>query len=208
MVNEMEQFNMKISELKQQTLNEFSGKWLQAILIAVPYFIVAVIGSLPFLPYEILSIFAVIGMSYSYLEWFRFKDIPKKPLFKSLNEILNTPNQFGPFLVGILVEIYTILWSLLFLIPGIIKALAYSQALLIYKDKTLNGTERPGFNDCITKSREMMNGHKWELFVLNLSFLGWFFLSILTVGIGFIWLIPYYYGTLVNYYDYLKNNNK
>ena len=52
-----------------------------------------------------------------------------------------------------------------------------------------------------------MHGHKWQLFVLHLSFLGWELLSILTAGIGQLWLVPYIYGVLANYYDNLQAIN-
>ena len=59
-------------------------------------------------------------------------------------------------------------------------------------------------NEAITKSREMMNGHKLELFALQFSFIGWSLLSMLTLGLGFIWLIPYYYATEAQFYRKIK----
>ena len=81
-------------------------------------------------------------------------------------------------LVYLLSTIFVALWSLLFVIPGIIKAFSYSMAMFILKENPELGP-----NDAITKSRELMKGHKWELFVLGLSFIGWILLSILTFGI-------------------------
>lgn len=192
--------------LKQKTLKQFAGNWSQAIIIALPTLLVFFIGSVPMIPYLFLSTFTLVGMSYTYLIWFRSDRIPATPLQSSVTEIFSTPNAFGPFLVALLTEIFATLWSLLFIIPGIIKSMAYSQAIFIYKDEVTAGNDNPGFLDCITKSREMMNGHKAELFMLKLSFIGWFILSMFTAGIGLIWLIPYYYGTMVNYYERLKNN--
>ncbi len=58
--------------------------------------------------------------------------------------------------------------------------------------------------DAMKESRRLMNGHKWELFCLQLTFIGWYFLSILTLGIGFIWLIPYAYATTAVFYEELR----
>ncbi|CCI82034.1 hypothetical protein FC41_GL000658 [Lactobacillus hominis DSM 23910 = CRBIP 24.179] len=55
----------------------------------------------------------------------------------------------------------------------------------------------------ISESRKVMDGHKGELFVLDLSFIGWWLLSILTLGIGFLWLIPYVRVTHANFYRQL-----
>ena len=85
---------------------------------------------------------------------------------------------------SLLVALYTTLWSLL-IIPIFIKPFSYSMTLRIIKD---NPDIR--VNEAITKSRELMDGHKVELFLLILSFIGWFILSIFTLGILFIWVFP------------------
>lgn len=89
------------------------------------------------------------------------------------------------FLINLLQSIYTFLWALLFVIPGIVKAIAYSMSYFIAVDN-------PGLsaNECITKSKEMMNGHKWDYFCLMLSYIGWILLSVLTCGILFLWVAP------------------
>ncbi|WP_429971659.1 DUF975 family protein [Fructilactobacillus sp. Tb1] len=194
-------------KLKQKTLKSFAGNWSQAIVIALPYLLVFFIGSVPVIPYTILSIFTLVGMSYTFQIWFKSDRTPATPLQSSVTEIFSTPNAFGPFLVALISEIFASLWSLLLVVPGIIKALAYSQAIFIYKDAVENGETNPKFLDCITKSREMMDGHKEELFALKLSFIGWFILAALTGFIGLIWLAPYYCGTMVNYYEELKKYN-
>jgi uncharacterized membrane protein len=85
-----------------------------------------------------------------------------------------------------MVGLFTFLWSLLLFIPGIIKSYSYSMTLyIISEDPSI------GVMDAITKSREMMNGYKFKKFLLDLSFIGWFLLCIITLGIGFLWFIPY-----------------
>lgn len=58
----------------------------------------------------------------------------------------------------------------------------------------------------VQKSELLMNGHRWEFFVLNLSFIGWILLAIVTLGIGLLWLIPYMQVTMIKYYQYRINN--
>ncbi len=90
-------------------------------------------------------------------------------------------------------------WSLLFLIPGIIKAYSYSMALFIY-------AENPdmGALEAMTRSQEMMKGHKMDFFVLNLSFFGWALLCAVTFGIAGIYVAPYTSSATVNFYQAIK----
>lgn len=103
------------------------------------------------------------------------------------------------FVAILLIGIFTFLWSLLLIIPGIIKSLAYSMAPYIIADEP----EIDAF-EAIRKSQEMMRGHKMELFVLILSFIGWFFLGVLTFGVGMFFVMPYYQTTLANFYIELR----
>lgn len=100
----------------------------------------------------------------------------------------------------IVMEILLCLWSLLFVIPGIIKGFAYAMTPYILADcpdvKAI---------DAITISRRMMKGHKWEFFVFNLSFIGWVLLSALTCGILNIFYVqPYVSTATAGYYQELK----
>lgn len=111
---------------------------------------------------------------------------------------------FGIFLralwLSILVGIFTFLWSLLFIIPGIIAAYKYRQAMYLLIDN-------PDMSvmECIRASKQMMKGHKWELFVLDLSFIGWALLSVLPFVS--IWTLPYFDITYANYYNALLGLN-
>lgn len=106
---------------------------------------------------------------------------------------------WAAFKVTFLTGLYTFLWSLLFVIPGIIKAFSYSMAMYVLaENKGMSARE------CIKASKAMTDGHKWELFVLDLSFFGWALLVTITFGIASIWVIPYMHATLVNVYNELK----
>ena len=90
------------------------------------------------------------------------------------------------FLQSFLRGLYVSLWSLLLIIPGIVKAYAYAMTPFII-------AENPNMsaNEAISASKELMDGHKWELFVLSLTFLGWNLLAALTLNIGHIFINPY-----------------
>ena len=103
-------------------------------------------------------------------------------------------NMLGMFLMGL----FTFLWMLLFIVPGIIKAYAYAMTPYILVDNPELGP-----NEARLKSIEMMRGHKGKLFGLELSFIGWFLLCILSLGVGFIWLAPYYQTTHAAFYHNL-----
>lgn len=102
---------------------------------------------------------------------------------------------WGMFLMGF----FILLWSLLFVIPGIVKAFSYAMTPYILEENP-----ELSANDAIDRSRAMMKGHKFDLFWLMLSFIGWFILSVLTLGIGFLWLIPYAQTATAAFYEDVK----
>lgn len=105
------------------------------------------------------------------------------------------------FITYFVMTIFILLWTLLLIIPGIIAAFAYSQTFYILaENEDINPI------DAIRKSREMMYGYKWKYFCLNLRFLGWVLLCLLTFGIGFLWLSPYIYVSYAAFYEEIKAN--
>ncbi len=95
--------------------------------------------------------------------------------------------------------LYTFLWTLLLLIPGIIKSYAYRMVPYILADNP-----KMGADNAITLSRKMMDGNKFELFVLELSFLGWYLLGLLALGVGILFVNPYYNATEAQLYLVLR----
>lgn len=88
-------------------------------------------------------------------------------------------------ILQLLITVYTVLWMLLFIIPGIVKAYAYSMSFyLLHREPELDATA------AITRSKLLTNGHKMRLFTLDLSYLGWYILGIFTFGILWLWVIP------------------
>ena len=106
------------------------------------------------------------------------------------------------FVLNLLITIFTILWTLLLIIPGIIAAFRYSMAYYIMMDNPqLSALE------ALNQSKRMMMGFKFDLFKLRISYLGWFILGILTLGIAFFWINPYYGTAMANFYQDLKDNS-
>ena len=100
----------------------------------------------------------------------------------------------------LLVNIKTVLWSLLFVIPGIIKT--YEYAIIPY---ILADDPEISSKDAFKKARKMMIGNKWRLFKLNFSFIGWGALCFLTLGVGTFFLMPYVNAAGAEFYTELKN---
>ena len=147
--------------------------------IVLPYFDVKVSINL----YPIIVLFINGAFSYSFVH------ISKRVSFESKVEFINLFEGFKEywktFLINFAVKLYTSLWTLLFIIPGLIKSYSYSMAMYIYNDnKSLS------YKECIERSTYIMQGHKWDLFCLHLSYFGWILLCILTGGILLIWVMP------------------
>lgn len=103
----------------------------------------------------------------------------------------------------ILQSIYIFLWSLLLVIPGIIATYSYAMTRYIL-------AEHPELtaSEAIRRSKEMMYGHRWRLFCLHFSFIGWTLLCIPTLGIGYLWLVPYTQAAEAAFYRELSGSAK
>ncbi|MDM5157423.1 DUF975 family protein [Bacillus sp. DX1.1] len=207
-----------ISELKRRALDALKGKWGLAVgttlLIAILVSACRVGITFPFatawgweeakesLSVDIVAMLIIgpltLGANYLALHAVREKEVRIGQLFKWFTD----GNKFiKSFLVYLLVYIYLALWTLLLIIPGIIKSFSYSMTYFI-----LNDHPEYSMNQAITESRRMMDGHKMDYFLLCLSFIGWFLLSVITLGIGFLWLAPYFYTTTAAFYEEISKN--
>ena len=116
-----------------------------------------------------------------------------------VKDLFSQYNRFSAgFCLYLLEFIYVLLWMLLFIIPGIVASYRYAMAPFIL-------AENPDMtaSEAITASKELMDGHKAELFFLDLSFIGWGLLNILTLGIGSLWLNPYTNSARAAFYRYI-----
>lgn len=121
-----------------------------------------------------------------------------------LEQLFEGFKYYGQALVTyLLMVLYIALWTLLLIVPGIIAALSYSMTFYILADdKTLKPQA------ALDKSKQMMDGHKGQLFHLCLRFLLLALLCILTLGIGFLWLIPYANITMARFYDEVRSSTQ
>ena len=95
-----------------------------------------------------------------------------------------------------LVRLFTFLWTLLLIIPGIMKAFSYALTPYILLDEPELTAKQ-----AISRSCEIMQGRRWKLFCLYFSFIGWGILCLLTFGIGFLWLVPYMNASVAAFYE-------
>ena len=187
-----------ISQLKSMALDQLKGNWYKVVVAALVYLAVtALTGTAGIFSFHIITFLIVGPLTYGFAEYF-MKIKRKEPA--ALENLFDGFKRFIPsFLVCLLVGLFTILWALLLIVPGIIASISYSQSYYILVDD-------PNISamDAIKKSKEMMQGYKGQYFWLALSFIGWAILATLTGGIGYLWLVPYYKTTMVNFYDELK----
>lgn len=192
------------SQYRAEARQALAGNWGSAALLTLIYaLIVGMVGAgVSFIIPGIGSIAArflflpiTLAFILTFLFLLRGEKKPIEYLFQKYNKRTLT--------TMVLADIYTMLWALLLIIPGIIKSYSYAMVPYILKeDKTVEN------NAAIEKSMEMMQGYKMKLFLLDLSFLGWYILSIPTFGIAVFWVQPYHLTARAAFYEDLKNSNK
>lgn len=177
-------------ELMTKARGALTGRWETPILAYLIYIIITNVGG----PVGLIVGGPMnLGAATFALNFARGKKAEIADVLAGFNNFIESIIAF------LLILVYTALWSLLFVIPGIVAALSYSQTFFIMADdKKIKAV------DAMKKSREMMNGYKGKLFRLGFRFTGWFLLSVLTCGIGFLWLMPYIQVTFANFYEDIK----
>lgn len=190
------------SELRRSTREQLKGNWGTAILLCLIFSIICGSPGLIFSKFNPYAgqIFGIIiggplalGLNTCFLKLVRHEPFMFENLFDGFKNFTSS------VIAQLLITIFVLLWSLLLLIPGIIAAYRYSMVFYILSDNP-----EIGAMEALKRSKEMMMGFKWKLFCLQLSFIGWALLGILTLGIGYLWLIPYIYGATANFYENLK----
>lgn len=184
-----------ISELKQASKAVIEPQKWDAILATLIVF--AVIGALGTVGIGfILAGPLLVGLIY-YLTSIRKGD---KPVLNTLVDGFKEPLS-SSIVTYVLQLIFVFLWSLLFVIPGIIKSFSYAMSMYIVADNpSISATE------AITQSRKMMDGHKMQLFMLYLSFILWYLLGMITFGLAIIYITPFIKAAELEFYFDLKEN--
>jgi uncharacterized membrane protein len=188
--------------LMQMAKESLKGKWGIAIGTFVVYCMIIGTIQVPaqFFPaYGLISLIIAgpmdVGIAIFSLALSRNQDANIGLIFKGF---LNFGTNLGAYFLMLL---FVFLWSRLLIIPGIIAALSYSMTFYILADDNSIVAK-----EAIDKSKMMMNGYKWKYFCLLLRFFGWALLCILTLGVGFLWLIPYINISMAKFYDDVKGN--
>ncbi|MDE6819443.1 DUF975 family protein [Bacteroides acidifaciens] len=185
------------SELRAEARRALQGKWPMAAVAALIYSVIA--GGLSAIPFigGLCSLFVGLPVAYGIavvmFGVFKGKDVDFGVLFEGFQDYSRI------FVTKLLQGIYTALWSLLLFVPGVIKHYSYAMTDYILKEEPEMKN-----NAAIEKSMAMMENNKMKLFLLDLSFIGWAFLCILTFGIGFLFLQPYVQVSHAAFYEDLK----
>jgi uncharacterized membrane protein len=184
-------------DLMIQARESLKGRWGLAIGGNVIYLILIVlvqcIPKVGWIGHLILGGPLVFGWSLFFLSLSRRQEAQLAQLFEGFDKFVNA------LVAYLLMSLFIILWTFLFIIPGIIAALSFSQTFFIL----VENPQIPG-REALRKSKTLMKGNRWKLFCLFGRFFGWFLLGILSLGIGFLWIMPYLATTLARFYDDLK----
>lgn len=184
---------MNRAQLKNLAKSQIKGNVLMLALITVIGMGLGYLASM----IPVLGLFVMPLMSLCIIYVYLKLANGVKP---DISELFNHFDAIWPvFKVYVLTMVFTVLWTMLLVIPGIIKAYAYSQAFYVL-------AENPGIGarEALRRSEAMMKGHKMEMFMLNISFMGWAILGTFTFGLLYIWLIPYMQATMTNFYNSIK----
>lgn len=185
------------SVLMAQARASLRGRWGEAIgfcLLMWLLMMAAGVASMCGLPVNLIVAGPImLGVAIYFLTFTRGGRVQNDMLFAGFKN-------FGHALGGyILMYVFVMLWMFLLIVPGIIAALAYSQLFYLQAcDRALGPME------ALRESKRLMDGRKWKLFCLGWRFFGWSLLCMLTCGIGYLWLMPYFHASLARFFDDLQ----
>lgn len=192
--------NFKIMDtiaLKRQAKADMKGGWAMAIVAAIIFVCIMSLASFTY-----LGVLLITGpMSYGF-----FAFIANKMTYNTtdLNLLfVGFKNRFAETLVaGLVMTILTAVGAMLLIVPGIIIGCGLSMTYLIMLDNpSMSGI------DALKASWALMKGHKWDYFVLGLSFIGWIILSVFTLGLLMVYITPYMYATYVAFYRQISTGS-
>lgn len=215
------------SQIRHEALELMKGNWTSGVVVTLLFLLVvsacATISSVAGLNLgplaaggngmvaesvgEILNILVSIFVFYPLamslvIMYLSFVQRGEELSIKGLLDGFKSPYYSKSVVMYLLIAIYTCLWTLLLIVPGIIKSLSYSLAPYIL-------AENPELTagEAINRSMEMMKGHKMQLFLISLGYALLSLLSLLALGIPLLWLYPYYQVVIAKFYEEVKANN-
>ena len=206
----------KINDLKEEALATLRGKWGSFVGLTFLYILLAGIASSTTQFGEIFTgssfttlavimtgsgvLLTILALPLQFGYYVAYLNSSRQDLPADIGDLFLGYKRFGHVLgTFVLMALAVIAGFILLVIPGIILCFAYAIVpFVLYDNPELSATE------VLQKSRMMMKGHKWDLFVLYLSFLGWAILCIFTLFIGFLWLAPYMEMTVFKFYEKVR----
>ncbi|MBE6207535.1 MAG: DUF975 family protein [Rikenellaceae bacterium] len=198
-------------QIRQEAREILRGKWLAGVVITLIFGLLmlltgafsvfnlndeVIFSLLTILTAIVIGYPLQVGFAMVWLKLARTGNGPElKPLFGGFTRRYHR-SAMGTLL---LMQIYTLLWTLLLIVPGIIKSIEYAMTPFIIADEP-----ELGCNEAIEKSMAMMQGHRWQLFKMYLGMIGWMILGVFTCYIAWLWIIPYYQTAYAKFYLALK----
>lgn len=174
----------------------FSTEWLCALLIVLAVSVITSALSATFVGSIIVYGLLMCGMSAYFIGRVR-GTVGSKDFGVTIDAL--KADIVGNIITGVLYTVFISLWSMLFVIPGIIKSFSYSMTFYVKNDN-------PGMsaNDAITESRRLMDGYKMKYFMLQLSFIGWLIVGSFCLGVGTLWVAAYMESARAVFYEEVK----
>ena len=184
---------MVAKDYRNAAREKLAGKWnFMALITLIESLIVGAL-SFTFVGSLLIAGPLTLGIVGCTLALVRQQDFKLENMFDGFGNFVTA------FVLYLVNSLLIFLWSLLFVIPGIMKTYSYAMSMFILKDNP-----NMSASEARKASIEMMNGHRWQLFCLHFSFIGWYLLSCLTFGILLFWVIPYVNAATAEFYENLK----
>ena len=192
--------NSTSSEFRERAWSALDGKLGQAALVMLIFAVIAsVVSSISFGAGSILLLPMEFAFTVAFLIMVRGEKDPEvADLFNVYRDRFERT-----FLVELLMKIYTFLWSLLFVIPGIVKSYSYAMAPYLLQDHP-----EMSASQAIDESMRIMDGNKMNLFMLDLSFIGWWLLVLVTFGLAGLFVHPYTMVASAAFYEDLLDQEE
>ena len=188
---------LKAKDFRKRAWTNLHGNWTTAVLsYLIMELIIGVLG-FTWIGSLIVSGPLTVGFALVAINTARRNNPKIENLFAAFKDFARA------FVLWLINTIFVALWTLLLIIPGIIKSLSYSMSYYILIDNPDISA-----NEARKQSMQLMHGNKWRLFCLNFSFIGWILLSLLTFGILLFWVLPYMEVARAEFYQSLISKDE
>ena len=185
-------------EIRKDVQTHMAGNWTNMVVISLVFCLIATFTRCSF-PL-VLFVYCPLALGFV-MTMMHFVRGTKSVSVEDIFSAFNAKFYWKSMGLGILVWVYTFLWSLLFLVPGVVKAYSYFLAPYILADNPELTAE-----EAICRSMRLMDGHKMQIFLMSLGYLCLATLSSLLLFIPMLWLVPYYQVAYVKFYEEVKHS--